>query len=314
MDMKICLSTVLDIGPRTSSSAAASGDPLASGGRLNPRAMPSSLRGGSLAVRGRQSGFTMVEIALSLGVIAIALVAIIGVMPTGLQVQRENREDTILNQDGRFFLEAIRSGARGSDHLTNHVLSITVSNSVGDLWIHTNTMGGRLHSGHTNSLVNGRAIVGYLSTNRYVVQNNRLITNYVHALVRSIAGPADGRSELWRVQEGGEPLPMAFNYLMSVEVTPLITLPPFLTNWNNPNLEPPEVVAYSNNWLRARNQAANFSELRLELQGPVFQRGLSLHVLGRPKTFRTVVSGVREVTDPEQLTLFQPDIYVQVVP
>jgi hypothetical protein len=255
----------------------------------------------------------MVEIALCLGVIAIALVAIIGVMPTGLQVQRDNREDTILNQDGRFFLEAIRSGARGSDHLTNHVLSITVSNSLGGVMIHTNSMGGRLPSAaFINSLTNGRAIVGYMSTNRFVVHTNRLVTNYVTALVRSISGTAEGRSELWRAEQ--EPLPMAFNYLMSVEITPLITQPPFLTNWNNPNLEPHQVVAYSNNWLRARNQAVNFSELRLTLQGPVFHRGTMIDVLGRPKTFRTVVSGVREVTEQENLTLFQPDIYVQVLP
>jgi hypothetical protein len=254
----------------------------------------------------------MVEIALCLGVIAIALVAIIGVMPTGLQVQRDNREDTILNQDGRFFLEAIRSGARGSDHLTNHVLSITVSNSLGDVLIHTNSLGRNVEAPHMNSLTNGRAIVGYMSTNRFVVQNNRLITNYVTALVRSISGTVEGRSELWRAER--EPLPMAFNYLMSVEITPLITQPPFLTNWNNPNLEPHQVVAFSNNWLRARNQAVNFSELRLTLQGPVFHRGLTIDVLGRPKTFRTVVSGVREMTEQENLTFFQPDIYVQVVP
>jgi type II secretory pathway pseudopilin PulG len=258
-----------------------------------------------------QAGFTMVEIALCLGVIAIALVAIIGVMPTGLQVQRDNREDTILNQDGRFFLEAIRSGARGSDHLTNYVLSITVSNSLGDRLIHTNSMRSSVPAGYTNSLVNGRAIIGYLTTNRYVVQNNRLITNYVTALVRSMSGTAEGRSERWRIE--GEPLPLAFNYLMSVEVTPSITQPPYMTNWNNPNLQPPEVMAFSNNWMRALNQAENFSELRLTLQGPVFQRGLTLDVLGRQKTFRTVVSGARELT-LENLSLFQPDIYVQVVP
>ena len=73
-----------------------------------------------------ESGFTMVEIALCLGVIAFALVAIIGVLPTGLKVQRENREETILNQDGTFFLEAIRSGSWGLDYLTNHVVSIEI--------------------------------------------------------------------------------------------------------------------------------------------------------------------------------------------
>src|SRR5438445_5076386 len=74
------------------------------------------------------AGFTMVEIAISLGVIAIALVAILGVLPTGVRVQRDNREDTILNQEGVFWLETIRSGSKGLDYLTNYVDTITISN------------------------------------------------------------------------------------------------------------------------------------------------------------------------------------------
>src|SRR6266498_397335 len=77
------------------------------------------------------AAFTMVEIAISLGVIAIALVAILGVLPTGVRVQRDNREDTILNQEGEFWLEAIRSGSRGLDYLTNYVDLITISNALG---------------------------------------------------------------------------------------------------------------------------------------------------------------------------------------
>lgn len=60
----------------------------------------------------RQSAFTMVEIAISLGVIAFALVAILAILPTGLQTQRDNREDTLINQDARVILEAIRNGGR----------------------------------------------------------------------------------------------------------------------------------------------------------------------------------------------------------
>src|SRR6266851_5222324 len=72
------------------------------------------------------AAFTMVEIAISLGVIAIALVAILGVLPTGVRVQRDNREDTILNQEGMFWVEAIRSGSRGLYYLTNYVDMITL--------------------------------------------------------------------------------------------------------------------------------------------------------------------------------------------
>src|SRR5438477_5217882 len=83
------------------------------------------------ASRPNTAAFTMVEIALCLGVIAFALVAIIGVLPTGIRVQRDNREDTVINQEGLLWVEAIRSGSRGLDYLTNYVDAITVSNALG---------------------------------------------------------------------------------------------------------------------------------------------------------------------------------------
>jgi type II secretory pathway pseudopilin PulG len=58
------------------------------------------------------AAFTMVEIAISLGVIAFALVAIIGILPTGLQTQKDNREETIVVEDARVLIEAIKSGGR----------------------------------------------------------------------------------------------------------------------------------------------------------------------------------------------------------
>jgi prepilin-type N-terminal cleavage/methylation domain-containing protein len=71
------------------------------------------------------SAFTLIEVAISLAVIGVALVAIIGVLPLGMNVQRENREGTIINQDATVFLEAISKGARGLDDLTNYVFAIT---------------------------------------------------------------------------------------------------------------------------------------------------------------------------------------------
>src|SRR5438046_1080857 len=63
----------------------------------------------------------MVEIASAVGVIAFALVAIIGVLPAGLQVQKENREVTISAQEGVYWMEAIRSGVQGLDELVSYV-------------------------------------------------------------------------------------------------------------------------------------------------------------------------------------------------
>ena len=70
------------------------------------------------------AAFTMIEVAMSLAIVAFALVAIIGVMPTGLNVQRQNAEETIISQDGTYLLEMLKQGALStnlgyiSDNLT----------------------------------------------------------------------------------------------------------------------------------------------------------------------------------------------------
>src|SRR5947207_3045679 len=61
------------------------------------------------------TAFTMIEIAICLAVIGFALTAIIGVLPLGMNVQSENREETVVNQDASVFLNAIRNGELGID-------------------------------------------------------------------------------------------------------------------------------------------------------------------------------------------------------
>ena len=74
--------------------------------------------------------FTMIEIAICLAIVSFALIAIIGVLPQGLSTQKDNREETIINQDASVLIEAIRNGARGSDYLTNYVYFITNTSSA----------------------------------------------------------------------------------------------------------------------------------------------------------------------------------------
>src|SRR2546426_117981 len=78
----------------------------------------------------REAAFTMVEIALCLAIIGFALVAIIGMLPTGMNVQKDNREETIIRQDATYLMEAIRSGSRGMYDLTNYFEKITLSNNI----------------------------------------------------------------------------------------------------------------------------------------------------------------------------------------
>src|SRR6266498_4220672 len=95
----------------------------------------------------QESAFTMVEIAISLAIIAFALVAIIGVLPLGLDVQKENRQETIINQDAGYFMDAIRNGARGLEDLTNYVLEIR--RYVQEYDASTNPVGGQVSNSYT---------------------------------------------------------------------------------------------------------------------------------------------------------------------
>ncbi len=128
------------------------------------------------------AAFTMVEIAIAIAVIGFALVAILGVLPTGLQVQRDNREDTIINQDGLYWMEAIRTGATGSVELARYVRWIDNANAT-----YTNT-------------------VDILSVLSSPVPAN----GYHRAKVRAISGPAVERDQ----QKIG------FEYIMLTSVQP----------------------------------------------------------------------------------------------
>ncbi|MEI8288906.1 MAG: type II secretion system protein [Verrucomicrobiota bacterium] len=126
---------------------------------------PTGARVGCLAPRSSlrpASAFTMIEIAICLAIIGFALVAIIGVLPIGMNAQRDNREETLITQDANFLINAIRTGARGVDDLTNYVFSIFNS------------------SGGYSNFTSGARIIGLLSTPG--------ITNYAN--VRAISGLA----------------------------------------------------------------------------------------------------------------------------
>ncbi|HVR35034.1 MAG TPA: prepilin-type N-terminal cleavage/methylation domain-containing protein [Methylomirabilota bacterium] len=84
--------------------------PNGSAARLPATARLSRATGLGRVARRSRSGFTMIEIALSLAIIAFALVAIIGVLPMGLTAQRDNRLETLIDQEGKYLLEQVRSG------------------------------------------------------------------------------------------------------------------------------------------------------------------------------------------------------------
>jgi type II secretory pathway pseudopilin PulG len=200
----------------------------------------------------RAAGFTMMEIAICLAIIGFALVAIIGVLPIGLDTQRDNREETVIGQDATVLLDAIRSGARGADYLTNYVYAIT-NTGVNATW-----------SGYDSAkLTTGARIVGLLSTPEF--ENNYNTSNHVVAYVRSISGLAAEKPP----QNNSIMLDDAFTYRVLVVNAP-------------PSAAPGAASAYD------QQLAANQHELRLTFLWPQLPNG---NVGGGRQTFRATVAG-----------------------
>jgi hypothetical protein len=281
----------------------------------------------------------MVEIALCIAIVAFALVAIIGVLPTGVRVQKDNREDTVINQDGTFWLEAIRSGSLGLDDLTNYVDSITIVHygpGVGGREDYIYGDGRPL--GSTNTFARGSNIVGLLTTPKYYGigyhEKQRTVTNVVTAFVRSLSGTAEvkpdpGKKQTVTIKASTKEQPvevsvkdMAFKYRLTSEIVPFELLPrPADTAYGASGLTDQERARLYQNWLRAQEEAYLATcayDVRLTLEWPVYSAGSSNMVGGNRKTFRTLVSASMVRTDLDRHTplphatlfFFQPSTFL----
>ena len=253
------------------------------------------------ARRGRpQAAFTMIEIALCLAIIGFALIAIIGSLPIGLGVQKNNREETIINQDAEVWVDAIRNGTIGYDDLTNYVLTITnywstynranpvpgtAPTTRGQDWF--TTTGSKISSQWI--LNRGSTIVGLLSTPQLVSpppfgRAGAMQSNYIVAYVRAMSGAAVEKPP----QSNPDIMDSAFAYRMIVE-----------------NVALPVYSFGTNDLALANNLRANARELRLTFRYPVLPRTTGNGRL----TFRTLVGGT--VTNLSPLYFYQPSLYVQ---
>jgi hypothetical protein len=173
----------------------------------------------------------MIEIAISLAVIGFALVAIVGILPIGMGLQKQNRAETIINHDNSILFEGIRNGAMGIDDLTNYVMAIT--NTVtqfrngaptGQPVAYGYTPAGSTMNRVPNSpqlpLINGYRIIGLLSTPKYVTAGNLMYSNHVVAYIRSISGPASEKFP----QNNPAVEDLAFSYRLIPEITPVQAL------------------------------------------------------------------------------------------
>jgi type II secretory pathway pseudopilin PulG len=258
--------------------------------------------------RRSQRAFTMIEIALAIGVIGFALVAIIGLLPAGLNVQKDNREDTIVSQDAPYFLNAIRDGEMRTNHniLANYVESITISNVTdGTLAMYDNQS--LLPAAADNTLSNDLSIIGLLSTPEYdprQVNGAVMFTNQVTAIVRAMTGAA--------TEQGGSNAVMAFKYLMTVEVVPST----YYYDTNPPTSTDPVQYAYQSNlWWRSQYELQyltnSLHEVRLHFSWPLIESGTNIIVGPNHQTYRTLVAGHLMVTNPAPpyYWFFQPNYF-----
>jgi prepilin-type N-terminal cleavage/methylation domain-containing protein len=314
---------------------------------MNPAGRPTCGRPGRAAARpcpvSGQSGFTMIEIALSLAIIGFALVAIIGVLPTGLNVQKGNREETIINQDAAVWMDAIRHGAQGYDDLTNYVIAITntvwsytLQNGVfqpdgsvsftgsgggsPEINVFTRTSwsrNGAVQSGASQLLLtNGYNIIGALSRPKLEWTTNNaaahFFSNYIVANVRSMSGSAVEKYP----ENNATVLDNAFSYRMIAEIDSYVPFDPGTTNVSPTlNLTLQQRAARISNSTVVSNLLANSHDLRLTFRWPLLPSGDAGN--GR-QTFRTFSGGqILQTSDlhdgvaPLPLYFLEPSTYVR---
>ena len=249
----------------------------------------------------RLAAFTMVELALCIAVIAIAMVAIIGVLPAGLGVQKQNREETIVDQDATLLMEAIRNGAVGFDDITNYVDYIVVSREpfvsllAPTLSAVTNIFQGpffRSPAAPTYPVLAGpEQVLGLLSLPRldyvqqglnYFAQTNRYT---VTAQFRAFNGALNDKVLPQSV--GATPdaakLDVAFRYLLTAQISPLAAFP---TNRLAANSGADRLTVF-----QERVRANTLYDVRLTIQWPVFGDAVPARVGGNQKVYRTQVFG-----------------------
>ena len=284
-----------------------------------------------------ERGFTMVEIALCLAIIGFALVAIIGVLPAGLNVQKDNREETVINQDAAVWMDAIRNGSQGFDDLTNYVLGIT------NLWTKYDLSGNVLIRGQDTydrngsvvtslpiapfcPLTNGERIIGLLSTPRITPSPVTPFTrpgfqsNYVVAMVRAMSGYAIEKFP----QSNPTLLDASFSYRLIPEVVSCLQdfpLFPFIVTNNMLPVPIDPAMVYTNTGLTAQDFAIqtntiwnlenNANEIRLTFRWPLLPAG---KIGNGRQTFRLLTGGQLMVTNdfyaPRQpLYFLKPSFY-----
>jgi prepilin-type N-terminal cleavage/methylation domain-containing protein len=251
---------------------------------------------------GNVGGFTLIEIAICLAIIGFALVAIIGVLPLGMNTQRDNREETVINQDATVLVEAIRNAARGADYLTNYVYAIV--NTGNNTGYYNPSLASAMNFVPANAypsipannwyatLTNAYNIVGLLSAPQYVDNAGNPATvvtyfasNHIVAYVRSLSGLAAEQPP----QDNSIMVGDTFNYrVYCVNATAAFDTNNALAGF-------------------AKQLNGNLHELRLTFLWPQLPNG---NIGNGKQTFRTSVAGqLTQTFSGSGLYFYQPQFF-----
>jgi type II secretory pathway pseudopilin PulG len=273
--------------------------------------------------RGR--AFTIIEIAICLGIIGFALVAIIAVLPRGLDVQKRNREETIIGQDAEVWMSALRNGALGYDDLTNYVMVITntwttydnkyvLLKSNVDYYTPSNSVVTSIAPEPAFPLTNGSRIIGLLSMPKRIPEFvmdppvGGFQSNYVVAYVRAFSGTIVNKVP----QTNSIILSDAFIYRMIVENFPYGPLDTnaFCMNCAATNgLSQAQMIARTNLLHTVLTLRDNARDLRLVFRWPVLPNG-QIPGYGLA-TFRAMTSGMLLKTNDPSAGSDQPMFFVR---
>lgn len=263
-----------------------------------------------------EHAFTMVEIVLSLAIIAVALVAIIGVLPIGLNVQSDNKEESIINADAAIWMQFLTKGAQGGQYFEPQAPvgtkgPIFYINEVRvDENLRTRNVNNALLSedGFTTTtsfytnFLSASNLLGVLSlpkypANPYKLTDGQKYTNWnVYADVRALNG---------NMADLGADTDFAFKYRMIPELVPLQNGAPY--NYN-------AALQDTNNGTVLPNLDGNLYELRLKFMWPLLPGSdgtyRSQTQFAKSMTFRTLVSGHdTQYTNNQTLYFMSPRQY-----
>lgn len=224
--------------------------------------------------QGEGKAFTLIEVALCLAIIGFALVAIIGILPKGMQVQQDNRVETNITQDGQFLLDVLLNGQTNVTRLAENLE-----------WIELYADGALQGSFNRQQLLSGTyttnelayRIVGLLSIPRFEPTTNAAgyVSNYVRAKFVGNSGPLADR--LTQAPNGSRDL--SFSYLVTTTIDRAQIHP------NNSN---GYYYGYSPNPTYGAILNSNMWDVRVTMSWPVYPNTNTGN--GR-KSFHAVVAG-----------------------